>query len=208
MEITGSDVVVYLNGHETVRDGTLVSLHVRHIGTEPIITLIFEISHTVGVRVVELELRDIQEFEYSYNRESPPIVIEFLKCLMTESGDFYLSLDPYDEREAFISDKDNDFFIEICEVDNALFSTLKLCAADNDPMSRRKNLAYPNASMAYTYSDASDPLTLNHTIAGTGTVPNYTLGFTAAHQLNSEVSSQSSYVSLPKTHLDRIESLR
>lgn len=29
---------------------------------------------------------------------------------MTEEGDFYLSLDPYDEREAFVSDKDNEFF--------------------------------------------------------------------------------------------------
>jgi RHS repeat-associated protein len=64
-------------------------------------------------------------------------------------------------------------------------------------MGWRKNLAYPNASMAYAYSDAGDLLTLNHTIVGTGIVPNYTLGFTAAHQMNSEASSQSSYVWQP-----------
>ena len=78
-------------------------------------------------------------------------------------------------------------------------SSTALATYTYDPMSRRKNLAYPNASMAYSYSPAGDLLTLNHTIAGTGTVPAYTLGYTPAHQLTSEASSQASYTYQPAT---------
>ena len=66
-----------------------------------------------------------------------------------------------------------------------------------DPLSRRTNLAYPHASAGYSYSPAGNLLTLNHSIVGTGTVPQYTLGYTAAHKLNSEASSQSSYLWQP-----------
>jgi hypothetical protein len=110
MDIQGLDVVKYLNGHNTVRDGTLVSLFVRDIVTEPVVELVFEVPSKESIRTVKLELRDVQEFDYGYTKENPPNVIEFVKCLMTETGDFYLSLDPYDERESFISDKDNDYF--------------------------------------------------------------------------------------------------
>jgi hypothetical protein len=57
-----------------------------------------------------LELRDVQEFDYRYDARDSGFGIEFMKCLMTGDGEFYLSLDPYDERETVISKKDNDFF--------------------------------------------------------------------------------------------------
>lgn len=110
MELDGSAAVEYLNGHNTVRDGALVSLSVRHIVTAPVIELIFEIPHKAGLRIVKLELQDIKEFDYFYTKENPPGVIQLVKCLMTDAGDFYLSLDPYDERETFVSEKDSDFF--------------------------------------------------------------------------------------------------
>ena len=66
-----------------------------------------------------------------------------------------------------------------------------------DAMSRRTNLAYPQASMSYTYSDADDLLTLNHSIAGAGAVPHYTLTYTGAHQLFTEASSDPTYVWQP-----------
>jgi RHS repeat-associated protein len=67
-----------------------------------------------------------------------------------------------------------------------------------DAMSRRTNLAFDGGgAMAYTYTDAGDLLTLNQSLPGTGTVPNYTLGYTNAHQLDSETSSQASYVWQP-----------
>ena len=50
------------------------------------------------------------EFDFGYLKENPSDVVPFVKCLWTDTDDFYLSLDPYDERESLISDKDNDFF--------------------------------------------------------------------------------------------------
>ena len=54
--------------------------------------------------------------------------------------------------------------------------------------------------MVYSYSPAGDLLTLDPSMAGTGTVPQFALGYTAAHQLNSEASSQTSYVWQPTTN--------
>ena len=110
MELEGLDVVKFLNGPDTVRDGSLISLSVERIATEPVIELVFEVPRKSGTSVVKIELQDIQEFDYGYAKDNPPVVIEFVKCLMTDGGDFYLSLDPYNEREALISDKDSEFF--------------------------------------------------------------------------------------------------
>jgi len=64
-----------------------------------------------------------------------------------------------------------------------------------DALSRRTSLAYPAASMAYTYSPAGDLTSLAHSISGTtGTVPVYTLGYSPAHQLTSEGSSDPTYL--------------
>ena len=45
-----------------------------------------------------------------FTSEYTPQQIEFVKCLWTEDGYFYLSLDPWMENEAFISEQDNDWF--------------------------------------------------------------------------------------------------
>ncbi|HEY2068947.1 MAG TPA: RHS repeat-associated core domain-containing protein, partial [Rhizomicrobium sp.] len=79
-------------------------------------------------------------------------------------------------------------------------ATTALATYTYDAMSRRTSVAYlGGASMNYVlYSDAGDLKTLNET-AASGTVPNFTLTYTAAHQLQSEASSQSSYVWQPST---------
>jgi hypothetical protein len=110
MELEGLDVVKFLNGPETVRDGSLVSLSVESLATEPVIELTFDIRRKSGAHIVKIELRDVQEFDYGYSKDDSPVVVEFLKCLMTDEGEFYLSLDPYDEREDFVSPDDNEFF--------------------------------------------------------------------------------------------------
>jgi hypothetical protein len=110
MELEGLDVVKYLSGHDTVRDGALVSMSVRDLNAKPVVELVFEKPHNGDTRIVKLELHEIQDFSYDYAFENPPGPIEFFKCVMTEDGEFYLSLDPYDERDAFISDRDNEFF--------------------------------------------------------------------------------------------------
>lgn len=110
MELEGSDVVIYLSGYGTVRNGSLVSLFFRNVATSPVLELVFDVPSNDKVRVVKLELREIQEFDYSYTSQNPPGVIAFVKCFMNENGEFYLSLDPYDERDLFISEKDCEFF--------------------------------------------------------------------------------------------------
>lgn len=115
MVLEGQDVVKYLSGRDTVRDGALVSFVIQNIGSvedisAPVIELVFHVPQDTGVRIVKLELRDIQEFSFAYTKENPPDSIGFVKCLWTEDDCFYLSLDPYDEWEAFISEEDNDFF--------------------------------------------------------------------------------------------------
>ncbi|MGH7022934.1 MAG: hypothetical protein ACREEB_04985 [Caulobacteraceae bacterium] len=109
MQIEGPEVVKYLSGRNTVRDGRLVSFAVQDMVTKPVVKLVFEVSKQGSIRTVKLELRDVLEFSYSYTSIDAPF-IECLKCLWTDEGDFYLSLDPYDERERFISDQDNDCF--------------------------------------------------------------------------------------------------
>ena len=87
MELEGLDVVKYLNGPHTVRDGSLVSLSFERASTEPVIELTFEVSRKCCMHVVKIELRDVQEFDYVYTKEDP-IVVEFVKSLMTDVGDF------------------------------------------------------------------------------------------------------------------------
>jgi YD repeat-containing protein len=53
--------------------------------------------------------------------------------------------------------------------------------------------------LTYGYDTAGRMTSVSTAIPGTGTVPGYTLGYTPAHQLNSEVTSQSSYVWQPAT---------
>ena len=110
MELEGLDVVKFLNGPETVRDGSLVGFSVEGLATDPVIQLTFEVRRQSAVHVVKIELRDVQEFDYGYSKDNSPLVVEFLKCLMTDEGEFYLSLDPYNEHEDFVSADDNEFF--------------------------------------------------------------------------------------------------
>ena len=104
MEIQGRE---YLNGPDTVRDGALVAMSVVGVNSEPTIELVFE---TRTKSTVTIELRDVQEFDFNYVRENAPSVVEFLKCRLTDDGDFYLSLDPSDEREGAASPKDKEYF--------------------------------------------------------------------------------------------------
>jgi len=110
MELEGLEAVKHLRGHRSVRDGYLVNLLVHNIHVDPTIELTFEVSRDGEVRVVKLKLGDVREFDYCYDILSRPEALAEVKCLMTGDGEFYLSLDPWDEREEFISDKDNDYF--------------------------------------------------------------------------------------------------
>jgi hypothetical protein len=63
-----------------------------------------------------------------------------------------------------------------------------------DAMARRANLAYANtASLAYAYTDAGDLTSLTNDFVTNSKNVAYTLGYTPAHQLASELNSKSAY---------------
>ncbi len=67
-----------------------------------------------------------------------------------------------------------------------------------DTLSRRKTLTYPNGTAVnYSYSNAGDLLTLNHTPGGS---PHYTFQYTNAHELFTEANTNASYVWQPSTN--------
>ncbi len=69
-----------------------------------------------------------------------------------------------------------------------------------DNFSRRSGVTYANnASMSYGYTTAGDLTSLAIQMAGTGNDVTYTLGYTAAHELNSDTTSPAKFVWYPGT---------
>jgi len=67
-----------------------------------------------------------------------------------------------------------------------------------DTLSRRKTLTYPNGTAVnYSYSNAGDLLTLNHTPGGS---PHYTFTYTNAHELFTEDNTNATFVWQPTTN--------
>jgi len=112
MQLMDQDAVQFLIGRNSVRDGTLVSLSVREGESESdrAIGLTFHVPRGTEGDVYDLQLRGDLQFEYVFSSEHSLDQIEMVKCLWTDDGVFYLSLDPWDERETVISKDDNDWF--------------------------------------------------------------------------------------------------
>jgi hypothetical protein len=110
MRLENQDVVNFPSGHNTVRDGYLVTLSVREVEWQPVVTLSFRVPQGSKGSCYDLELSGEVKFDYNFSSESTPDQIGFVKCLWTADGCFYLSLDPWMERESFVSDQDSDWF--------------------------------------------------------------------------------------------------
>jgi hypothetical protein len=111
MQFADKDVVEFLQGVNSVRDGRLVSLSIREEDWRPVVELVFHVQEAAEGDVYRLELRNLRNFDYQFALDNTPQEIAFAKCLWTEEDEFYLSLDPWKESERFISEQDNDFFI-------------------------------------------------------------------------------------------------
>jgi len=107
MQLTDRDAVEFLSGENTVRDGYIVSLSVREVDWQSVINLVF---HTRTGITYNLELSKSVTFDYNFTSENTLQQIGFVKCVWTDDGYFYLSLDPWKESEAFISEQDTDWF--------------------------------------------------------------------------------------------------
>ena len=112
MQLTNQDVVAFLSGENHVRDGRLVGLSLSQgeHEWEAILHLTFDVPQGHQGNTYELVLSENLSFDYEFSSENTLQEIAFAKCLWTDEGSFYLSLDPWKESERFVSDQDNDCF--------------------------------------------------------------------------------------------------
>lgn len=111
MQLQNQDAVAFLRGANSVRDGKLVALSIHEdVESAPTVCLKFHVPRALEGSRYTLELSGALEFEYGFCSEYVFQGIAFVKCLWTNEGLFYLSLDPWREDEDFISEQDNDCF--------------------------------------------------------------------------------------------------
>ncbi len=112
MQLRDQAVVDFLCGESSVRDGRLVGLSLSpgENEWEVVLHLLFDVPNGTHGENYELVLWGNLAFDYGFSSESTLRQIAFVKCLWTNDGFFYLSLDPWNENEPFISDQDNDCF--------------------------------------------------------------------------------------------------
>jgi hypothetical protein len=110
MRLEDQDAVKFLAGENSVRDGYLVSFSIRDVEWQSVVNLVFHVPRGTAGNLYRLELRGDVEFGYYFSSEYASEQIPMVKCLWTDDGHFYLSLDPWKESEAFISEQDNDCF--------------------------------------------------------------------------------------------------
>ena len=112
MKLQGREVVDFLSGENSVRDGRLVGLSLSQGENEweTVLHLTFNVPRGTEGSNYELVLWENLSFDYGFSSDSTLQEIAFAKCLWTDEGSFYLSLDPWKESERFASDQDNDCF--------------------------------------------------------------------------------------------------
>jgi hypothetical protein len=115
MQLQDHEAVGFLSGPNSVRDGNLVGLSIRagEHEWEPIVTLMFNVPRGIEGNLYVLELSGAVEFDYEFSSENTLQQIAMVKCLWADEQ-FYLSLDPWKESEAFISQQDHDCFRSKC----------------------------------------------------------------------------------------------
>ncbi|WP_260598607.1 hypothetical protein [Sphingomonas endolithica] len=112
MKLRDYDVVNYLNGANTVRDGRLISLTVGQGENEwdVVLNLTFDVPRGPDGNRYELALWGVPNFSYEFSSETMLDQIAFVKCLWTDDEAFYLSLDPLEESERVPSASDGSCF--------------------------------------------------------------------------------------------------
>jgi hypothetical protein len=110
MRLSDREAVAFLRGVNSVRDGRLIALSIQEIDWLPAIDLVFDVPRGEQGNRYTLSLTGVEHFDYQFSSDNTPHEIAFVKCLWTEDERFYLSLDPWKESEAFVSEQDNDCF--------------------------------------------------------------------------------------------------
>lgn len=108
LKLDDADVVDFLNGAGTVRDGRLVGLTLAYGENDwdVVLILTFDVPQGPDGDQYELALRGDLTFDYEFSNETMLSQIAFMKCLWSDEGTFYLSLDPWKESERYPSEND------------------------------------------------------------------------------------------------------
>jgi hypothetical protein len=77
---------------------------------EVVLQIMFDVPSGAYGNRYDLTLWGNLLFNYDFSSEYTLQEIAFVKCLWTEEGKFYLSLDPWKESERFASERDNNCF--------------------------------------------------------------------------------------------------
>jgi hypothetical protein len=109
MIISDEAAIALLNGPETVRDDLLVRVEFTEPSSDDsaVVTMEFISGAGRARRGVTLVFRGVSKFGFYYEKGRPREIAMF-KCLKTRDGDYYVSLDPYDEHETGPNKKDGD----------------------------------------------------------------------------------------------------
>jgi hypothetical protein len=109
MIISDEAAIALLNGPETVRDDLLVRVEFIEPSSDDsaVVTMEFISGAGRARRGVTLVFRGVSEFGFYYEKDRPRDIAMF-KCLKTDDGDYYVSLDPYDEHETGPNQQDGD----------------------------------------------------------------------------------------------------
>ncbi|TGO02661.1 hypothetical protein PN36_21300 [Candidatus Thiomargarita nelsonii] len=97
---TGSTLIKELKGNNALLDAKMTGMN---FSTEPsgrfAVQLDFEPRQGSYKEKLRLEFREIKEFAFYYDETTAFYYLERYKLFPTADGDYYLSMDPYDEEE-------------------------------------------------------------------------------------------------------------
>jgi hypothetical protein len=101
---TGSALIKELKGNNALLDAKMIGMN---FSTDPsdAVQLDFEPRQGSYKEKLRLEFREIKEFAFYYDDTSTFYYLERYKLFPTADGDYYLSMDPYDEEE-MLSEED------------------------------------------------------------------------------------------------------
>jgi len=97
---TGSALIKELKGNNALLDAKMIGMN---FSTDPsdhfAVQLDFEPRQGSYKEKLRLEFRDIKEFAFYYDDTTAFYYLECYKLFPTADGDYYLSMEPYDEEE-------------------------------------------------------------------------------------------------------------
>ncbi len=105
------DVISKLTGNETLLDGEVKGLSIFLEDDDLVITVDVKIRRKKSkFKSIKIKFLEVEEYSFYYVASIFFYNIERVKLFSLERGNFYLSLDPYDDKQE-MDERDQDFII-------------------------------------------------------------------------------------------------